>query len=188
MKKKIIIIICTSLLLTSQIIYAAQKSEILQYDASNKLIKRIYTYDSGTRYEITYNYDYNGNLISSRGAKFTPPPTPAPTGPPTTPSPTVPPPTPTPTIPSPKNFKIKSYGTNVVTVIWDAPPASVGVAKYKISIVSSELNITKELDASSTIWTYINEYQLLPKSFTVKLIAYTASGIASAPADIDVGF
>lgn len=188
MKKKIIIIICTSLLLTSQIIYAAQKSEILQYDASNKLIKRIYTYDSGTRYEITYNYDYNGNLISSRGAKFTPPPTPAPTGPPSTPSPTIPPATPTPTIPSPKNFKIKTYGTNSITVIWDAPAASVGVDKYKISIVSSELNLTETLDSTKTKWTYINEYKFLPKAFTVKLIAYTASGIASAPVELDVGF
>lgn len=179
-------IVSIALFLTSQIIYAAQKSEILQYDTSNKLVKRTYTYDSGTRYEITYNYDYNGNLISSRGAKFTPPP--APTGPPTTPSPTVPPATPTPTIPSPKNFKIKSYGTNSVTVIWDAPPASVGVAKYNISIVSSELNITKELAATKTSWTYINEYQLLPKKCTVKLIAYTASGIASEPLELDVGF
>ncbi|WP_238653509.1 hypothetical protein [Paenibacillus piscarius] len=188
MKKRIILFICVGLFLTSQIIYAAKKSEILQYDVSNKLIKRIYTYDSGTRYEITYNYDYNGNLISSRGAKFTPPPTPAPTGPPSTPSPTIPPATPTPTIPSPKNFKIKSYGTNTITVIWDAPPASVGVAEYKISIVSSELNITEKLDSTKTKWTYINEIQFLPKSFTVKLIAYTASGIASAPAEIDVGF
>ncbi|MCE3202639.1 fibronectin type III domain-containing protein [Paenibacillus sonchi] len=188
MKKKIILIICIGLFLTTPIIYAAQKSEVLQYDGSNKLVKRIYTYSSGTRYEITYTYDNNGNLVSSKGAKFTPPPTPVPTGPPATPTPTLPPATPTPSIPTPKNFRIISSGTNTITVGWDAPAASVGVAKYNISIVSDELNITKELDSTKTKWTYFQEFKLLPKGYVVRLIAYTASGIASAPAEVDVGF
>ncbi|WP_019909193.1 fibronectin type III domain-containing protein [Paenibacillus sp. HW567] len=188
MKKRILLIIFICLITTTQFIYAAQKSEVLQYDSSNRLVKRVYSYSSGTRYEITYTYDYNGNLVSSKGAKFTPTPTPTPTGPPATPVPTVPPATPTPTIPTPKNFKIKSAGTNTITVVWDAPVASVGVAKYKISIVSQELNITEELDSTKTKWTYFQEFKLLPKAYSVKLIAYTASGIASTPTEIDVGF
>lgn len=158
------LLVLVLLVVFPQFIYAKEGSDLFQYDNASRLVKRIHTYETGVQLEITYTYDKNGNLLNSKGVKKFPP-----------------------SVPSPSNFKLKSHGNNFVTVSWDPLPQDTNVVRYKIKLISNDINVTENIGPAQKEWTFFSNLSLFPKVYSISLVAYDAYDNPSSASVIEVG-